>query len=133
MATIENELASADVRITAIRLLVYKEIKRFDSVFSLVDLGNRLPTLDKSTLFRTLRLFLDKKILHEINDGSGFKKYCLCHSFDVRHMSHVHFTCVSCGSTFCIKDVSVPQIQLPDSFRILDANYVLKGFCSKCK
>ena len=75
---IEQQLTDAGIRPTAVRLLVLRAIaERDEGVFSLQDLSDRLPTMDKSSLFRTLTLFADKQLLHPIDDGSGMQKYCI--------------------------------------------------------
>ena len=74
----EQTLKQAGVRVTAVRLLVWRTIlKEYAGVFSLADLEDKLPTVDKSTLFRTLTLLSDNHLLDTIDDGSGSQKYCL--------------------------------------------------------
>ena len=132
MRTVEDILTEAEIQLTAIRILIYKEIVNFDGVFTLADIEQRILTLDKSTIFRTLSLFLKKNLLHEVDDGSGSKKYCLCQCGSKNHKSHVHFTCLSCHKTYCIKDISIQQVTLPVSYQVTDINYVLKGICPNC-
>lgn len=132
MKKAEDILTAAEIHLTAIRIMIYKEIMNYNGVFTLADIELRLLTLDKSTIFRTLSLFLKKNLLHEVDDGSGSKKYCLCQCGSENHNFHIHFTCLSCHKTYCIKDIPIQQVQLPKSFRIADANYVLRGFCPDC-
>lgn len=42
------------------------------------ELEDALESVDKSTVFRTLSLFAARHLLHEIEDGSGSTKYCIC-------------------------------------------------------
>ena len=78
MQDIERILTDADVKPTAIRMMVMKEIIAIGHTFTLSDMEIRLETVDRSTLFRTLTLFLDHKLLHEVDNGSGSKIYCRC-------------------------------------------------------
>ena len=79
-------------------------------------------------------LFKKKELLHEIDDGSGAVKYCLCECEDeTHHQHHVHITCTICKRTFCLKKVNVPLVSIPKEFEIEEINYVVKGVCSKCQ
>ena len=53
----EQVLQQAGIRITAVRLMVWRQVRHgFADAFSLADLEAALPTVDRSTLFRTLTL-----------------------------------------------------------------------------
>lgn len=130
----EQVFEKAGIRVTAIRLLIWREIRRsFAGAFSLSDLEDALPTLDKSTLFRTLTLLSEAHLLHDIDDGSGSHKFCVCHHDDTLHCTgHVHLTCRVCHRTFCLTDVRIPSVALPEGFVPEDAEYIVKGVCSEC-
>ncbi|MBQ9466639.1 MAG: transcriptional repressor [Muribaculaceae bacterium] len=130
----EKTLQQAGIRVTAVRLLIWREVRqRFTDAFSLADLEQALPTVDRSTLFRTLTLLVEAHLLHDIDDGSGSQKYCVCPMADTRHCGgHVHVTCTNCHRTFCLTDVPIPEVPLPAGFRPLEAEYVVKGLCPLC-
>ena len=113
MEDVERILTEAGVKPTAIRMMVMKEIIAVGHTFTLSDMEFRLETVDKSTLFRTLTLFLEHKLLHEVDNGSGSKIYCRCECRNA-HTSHIHFTCTSCGKTFCIKYIYTSSIPHPE-------------------
>lgn len=127
-------LAQRKVKPTAIRLMVLKELARADRAYSLLDLEDRLVTVDKSTLFRTLTLFLGHHLIHAIDDGSGSLKYALCSNecnCEVDDL-HTHFYCEACHRTFCLKQIHIPHVTLPRGFTMHSINYVIKGLCSDC-
>jgi Fur family ferric uptake transcriptional regulator len=130
----EQSLDNAGIRVTANRLLIWRTVRHhFDGAFSLADLEAALPTIDRSTLFRTLTLLSDAHPLHDIDDGSGSQKYCVCHVDDTRHcMGHVHITCQECHHTFCLTNVKIPPVALPEGFMPIETEYVVKGICSEC-
>ena len=134
MNDIEKTLTDAGVRVTAVRLMVWREIhSRFTDAFALADLEDALPTVDRSTLFRTLTTLVDAHLLHDIDDGSGSQKYCVCPMCDTRHCGgHVHVTCTSCHRTFCLTNVPIPEVPLPAGFVPEQAEYVIKGLCPHC-
>ena len=45
---------------------------------------------------------------------------------------HTHFFCEQCRRTFCLKQIQVPVVPLPDGFKLNSINYVLKGLCPEC-
>ena len=114
----EQTLEKAGIRITAVRLLIWREIRNsFQGAFSLSDIEDALPTVDKSTIFRTLLLFKESHLLHDIDDGSGSHKYCVCRI---------------CHRTFCLPDVRIPQVALPAGFEPEETEYLVKGVCPSC-
>ena len=58
MKEAEHILSASGIRPTAIRQIVLKEIATYQHAFTLADMEQRLTTLDRSTLFRTLTLFV---------------------------------------------------------------------------
>ncbi|MBQ4377464.1 MAG: transcriptional repressor [Bacteroidales bacterium] len=130
----ESRLADAGIRVTAIRLLVLKSILDDESgIFSLADLSERIGTMDTSTLFRTLTLFAEHHLVHEVDDGSGMQKYCVCHCDDLHHHTgHIHLTCTRCHKTVCLRDVPIPSVPLPSGFVAEESEYIVKGLCQSC-
>ena len=129
----EHILQESGIRPTAIRLMVLREIIAYDHTFTLADMEHRMETLDRSTLFRTLMLFVEHKLLHESDNGNGSKLFCRCEcAHGHHHTPHVHFTCTSCGETFCIKDIDVPRISYPEGYEVEEVNVVVKGICPRC-
>lgn len=134
-STYESILLEAGIRITAVRLLVLKTVteQMHGGAFSLQDVMEKMVTADNSSVFRTLTLLAEKRLLHTIDDGSGMQKYCLCTcpGHDHRH-GHVHFTCTSCQKTICLTDMPIPHIALPEGFEARDMEFIVKGLCPKC-
>ncbi len=131
MEQIENMLAGAGIKPTAIRIMVMREIIAYNHPFTLADMEGRLATVDKSTLFRTLTLFLERKLLHDVDNGSGSRIYCKCECASM-HTSHIHFTCTLCGQTFCIKDIDTSIVPHPEGFVVKESSLVMKGLCPEC-
>lgn len=130
----ERLLERHEIKPTSSRILVVKAMEAFPDTFSLSDLETELESVDKSTIFRVLTLFAQHSLIHEIDDGSGSTKYCLCHNThpcDVDEL-HCHFYCESCHKTFCLSNIHVPPIHLPAGFKAGYATYVLKGTCPDC-
>ena len=129
-----QKLSQRDIKPTALRLLILKAMMQFERAFSLLDLETYLDTVDKSTLSRTITLFLKHHLIHSIDDGSGSLKYAVCGSECNCGIGdlHVHFYCTSCQRTFCLKGIHIPPVTLPRNFTLESINYVMKGLCDHC-
>lgn len=136
----EELLSQRDIKPTAVRILVFGALLKADCAVSLSDLEARLVTVDKSSIFRTLTLFLSHHLVHTVEDGSGMLKYALCppscHCGEAGHVGlsdlHTHFRCERCCRTFCLRGLPVPSVPLPEGFTLTSANYVLVGLCPEC-
>lgn len=129
-----NIFEKAEIKPTSVRILVLKAMQKFNNTFSLRDLEDELQTVDKSTIFRTITLFLEHHLIHGLEDGSGSMKYCLCQNngeCTVEEL-HCHFSCNKCGKTYCLDESAVPVAEIPTGFIVQSINYLLKGTCPKC-
>ncbi len=131
---VENILTSKGIKPTPNRILVMKELMKSSHPVNLADLDIALNTIDKASIFRVLEFFAEKEIIHVIEDGSRSLKYELCHSGNHHSVNdqHVHFYCEKCGTVFCFDNITVPHVDIPESFRIKSVNFMLKGLCPKC-
>ena len=129
-----EKLEKREIKPTAMRLLILKAMTRFTRAFSLLDLETELDIVDKSTIFRTITLFLDHHLIHVIDDGSGSLKYSVCSNECTCSIDdlHAHFYCRNCHKTFCLRKIHVPTVALPGDFTLESINYVLKGLCAEC-
>lgn len=119
---------------TPTRIMIYKSLESSHLPLSLSDIETILDTVDKSTISRTLSLFKEKHLVHSINDGSGSVKYELCNEpgKNLHDDLHVHFRCEKCGTTRCLEDVKIPEVQLPEGYYAHEKNYILTGICADC-
>lgn len=129
-----QRLEKKQIKPTAVRILVLRTLMESSYALSLSELEEQLVTVDKSTIFRTLNLFLAHHLVHEMEDGSGSSKYEVCENEDSCSIEdmHVHFYCERCHRTFCFKNIQIPLISLPENFRMQSVNYMIKGICDNC-
>lgn len=130
----QDKLENRDIKPTSLRLLILKTMMQENRAVSILDLENRLDTVDKSTISRTLSLFLSHHLIHSIDDGSGSLKYAVCGNSCTCSVEdlHSHFYCTSCHKTYCLEGIDVPVVKLPVGFSLQSINYVLKGICQDC-
>lgn len=131
---LEIRLKSTAIRPTAMRLLVLEKLTEQQTAVSLSEMEAGFEQVDRVTLYRTLKTFEEKGLVHQIIDGGGLTKYALCQEDCTCAMEdlHVHFYCNSCKETYCLPKVKVPGIQLPNRFRLEEVNMVVKGACDQC-
>ena len=127
-------LEEHNIKPTANRLIVLRTLDGAGRPMSLTELENKILTIDKSGIFRTLSLFREQHLVHVIEDGGDGVRYELCHSHDddVDDDLHVHFYCEQCHQTYCLDHIPVPGIDLPAGFIMSSVNYMVKGICPHC-
>ncbi|MBR8536664.1 transcriptional repressor [Carboxylicivirga sediminis] len=130
----EQQLINKKVKPTAMRLLVLEILNKELNAISLSDLVAKFEYAEKSTLFRTLKTFEEKRLIHRIDDGSGIVKYALCNNEcdDIHEDEHIHFVCTQCKNTICLNEVKLPTIELPNNFTLKNLQITAKGICNKC-
>ena len=127
-------LEEHDIKPTANRITVVEALDTSMQPQSLAELERRIQTIDKSNIFRALTLFHERRIVHTIEGGNDGTRYELCHSHSHEHDDdqHPHFYCEVCHQTYCLDGLEVPQLCLPQGFKMHSANYMIKGICPHC-
>ena len=46
---------------------------------------------------------------------------------------HVHFFCERCRRTYCLENIAIPEVALPEGFEQCSVNFMVKGICPQCK
>lgn len=123
------------VKPTSNRILVLDALLKAKRPISLGELETMIETIDKSSIFRVLTLFLEHDIAHGIEDGSGSLKYEVCGGQEGHSLAdqHVHFYCESCGTTYCFESTHIPLAPVPEGFKPRFINYMIKGLCPNCE
>lgn len=129
-----HKLHLRGIKPTAMRLLILRAMLDTHRAVSQHDLEETLQTVDKSTIFRTVMLFMEHHLVHAVDDGSGALKYAVCSDDCTCSVSdqHVHFYCEGCHRAFCFRQQAVPVVEAPEGFVLHGVNYVLKGLCPAC-
>lgn len=128
-------LKSHSLRITPFRQQVLQLFVDHNFAISSKKIQDELVDADRITVYRTLKSFVDKGLVHEAFDGTDTPKYALCEELCdeySHHDQHVHFHCNNCDETYCVEEVEVPYITTPKGFEVKSTNIVLNGKCSNC-
>ena len=83
---------------------------------------------DRATIYRTLKVFRDKGIIHPVVTENEMTRYVLKKEPE----DHIHFKCESCGNVFCLTQVPVTNINLPDGFVKKEVSFLITGMCPQC-
>ncbi|TAF95937.1 MAG: transcriptional repressor [Cytophagia bacterium] len=128
-------LKTYDLRHTGCREAILMAFYEQPTALSHGHLEELLPNLyDRVTIYRTLKTFVEKGIVHKVLDEDGIR-YALCKtacSHQHHHHDHVHFKCVACGQTTCLETIVIPQIALPNGYKSQEINLLVQGTCLSC-
>lgn len=93
------------------------------------DLVRKLPTLSKTTIYNTLKLFVDQGVVRMLTiDGKNA-------NFDGDTSEHAHFFCFGCEKIYDIpqsKTNCKQEISLPGGFKAEQTELYYKGYCPAC-
>ncbi len=90
------------------------------------------PTVSKATVYRTLALLKESKILEEQDFGDGKKLYERAQG----RKHHDHLICIKCGKILEFENEAIERLQdaqaKKNRFRIVYHSLKLFGFCQSC-
>ena len=132
----EELLRAQGLRVTDFRLAVLKIFEQHSTALSSEEIERQLKDFDRITLYRTLKSFREKGIIHEIVMPDGAKTMALCaeechHADHEHHHEHVHFKCKVCENIFCLDIDRYPQLNLP-GFEVDQMEIQVFGTCQAC-
>ncbi len=91
------------------------------------ELHPRIPNLSRATVYNTINLFLEKKIVIPVQVDGAEARY------DLSEPHHAHFHCHVCQKIY---DISASEISIPDilkDFDVQEAQLHFKGICPNCR
>lgn len=133
----EEILEKHDLKKTKPRLSVLGVLSTRRSATSQPDLEEVLGNeVDRVTLYRTLKTFEEKGLIHKVIDSHGTANYALCGSAcseHEHHDNHVHFNCTACFNVYCFDQLHVPDLKMPAGFTVGTVNLIVYGICADCE
>ena len=92
------------------------------------DIVNEIPTLSKTTVYNTMKLFTEKGLVMELTIDSEESH------FDIDKHPHSHFECIKCKRIYDIEDICEKfDTETIDGHRVLQQHVYLKGICKHCQ
>lgn len=130
-------LTRKKMRKTPFREKVLEIFLANDQAVSVSDIENHLGAHDRVTLYRTIKSFMEKGVIHEIVMPGDVRKLALCSMTcdggeGHREHKHIHFQCKSCEEVFCIEVDELPEIEL-NNFMVEEVEVQMRGLCRACQ
>ncbi|WP_236777800.1 Fur family transcriptional regulator [Anoxybacter fermentans] len=134
----EQRMTEANFKLTSQRRLILRvlleninEHLSAEEVYQLV--RERNPRVGLATVYRTLELFCELGILHELNFDNNCRRYEL----EQGDYHHHHLICLKCGkiiefSDYILKDLE-GYIDREYNFDVVDHRIKFYGYCSDCR
>lgn len=127
----KHHLKKTDQRLDVLDILFSKKEATSQPALESV-LGEQI---NRVTLYRILKTFEEKGIIHRIIDLNGTANYAPCSSACTEHEhhdEHVHFHCTNCHKLYCLNDIHIPGFQMPAGFKPTAINLLISGTCRSC-
>ncbi len=130
----ENLLKEKKISNTPFRKEVLSIFTKYSNAIPLSIIEKELKKYNRITLYRTIKIFIEKGIIHEITLSGEESNYAICQEEcdTIRHHhQHIHFKCNGCGIIFCVEVDKFPTIRLPE-YKIDQLEIQATGLCKKC-
>ena len=127
------------IKATPFRKEVLAIFQMNDHAITVTQIEDALAKHDRITLYRTIKTFIEKGLIHEIVMPGDIKKLALCNDCNLEHQhdhphahqhNHVHFHCEKCDEVICV-DNEMPIVSLK-GFKIDSLEIQAHGTCPKC-
>jgi Fur family ferric uptake transcriptional regulator len=90
-------------------------------------------SIDRVTVYRTLKAFEDLGVIHRVIATDGSSNYALSQADNKTNANqHLHFNCIKCHGVFCLDDQQVPAVSLPAAYEVHALTMTVVGICKKC-
>ncbi|EHT8062876.1 transcriptional repressor, partial [Staphylococcus pseudintermedius] len=95
----------------------------------------KAPEIGLATVYRTLELLADLKVVDKVSFGDGVSRFDL-RKEGSKHFHH-HLVCMECGRVDEIEEDLLPQVEErvenEYNFKILDHRLTFHGICETCQ
>ena len=129
-----NLLKNKKLSETPFRKEVLAIFTKYNNAIPLSVIEKELHKFNRITLYRTIKIFIEKGIIHEISLNGNISNFALCKEecdTNAHYHQHIHFKCNSCEIVFCVEVDKFPTIKLPE-YIIEQLEIQATGLCQKC-
>ncbi len=122
-------LQSKKIKLTKQREKVLNVLNNASKPLSLDEIENKCSGVDFSSIYRTIKLLIEKEIVKEHYFGGRKARYFL-----MLDQNHNHFIkCIRCGKIEELKNICViEEVSKKTSFKVIDHYMEFTGLCPKC-
>jgi Fur family ferric uptake transcriptional regulator len=129
-------LREQGMRVTPQREIILTALHDFDDHASAEEIFRRAQkvssAIDISTVYRTLELLQDMKMLAVVDGADGQRRYALKHSHD----EHAHLVCSDCGGVMAVDPGPLLELaralRQQHGFALAIDHVTLTGHCPAC-
>lgn len=137
---VKEKMHSSNYKLTPQRELVLRVLMEnehnhlnADDIYLLVK--EIAPDLGLATVYRTLELLSDLKIVQKLHFGDSVTRYEFSSADDSHH--HHHLICIKCGKVEEINEDWLgfieEKVEKEYDFEIIDHRLIFQGFCKECR
>ncbi len=127
-----NGLRGQGFKITSPRYRVIERVAERDDNFTAEELALELASVGRATVYRTLKLLVDRGLVCRVVLGDG--SVCYRASNEAHHH---HLVCVSCGATedVHLEDVEdvLARVRTATDYELVGHRLEVYGFCPRCQ
>ncbi|MBL4861630.1 MAG: transcriptional repressor [Crocinitomicaceae bacterium] len=130
----ENLLRNKKLSETPFRKEVLAILSKYSNAIPLSRIERELKNYNRITLYRTIKTFIDKGVIHEITISGEESNFAVCKEECgvAKHQhQHIHFKCDKCDIVFCVEMDKYPTITIPD-YTISQLEIQASGLCKEC-
>ena len=137
---IKKHLQTASYKLTpqreaTVRVLLEHEEDHLSAEDVYLLVKEKSPEIGLATVYRTLELLTELKIVDKINFGDGVSRYDLRHE-GATHFHH-HLICTECGAVdeveeYLLSDVE-KAVETTWKFQVKDHRLTFYGICHRCQ
>ncbi|MCH6268389.1 MULTISPECIES: Fur family transcriptional regulator [Neobacillus] len=137
---IKKQLHSASYKLTpqreaTVRVLLENEEDHLSAEDVYLLVKEKSPEIGLATVYRTLELLTELKIVDKINFGDGVSRYDLRQE-GAAHFHH-HLVCIECGAVSEIQEDLLEDVEAVVekrwNFKIKDHRLTFHGICHRCQ
>lgn len=137
MSPMENMIKNHGLRVTEQRLQLVTIFQKADKALNYKELSALLPkSFDRVTIYRNLKSFEEKGLVHAIPNADGDLHYALCRHHGSKehshHESHAHFHCSNCHKIECLDGKINFHPEIPSGYQVDNFRLMLNGLCDSC-
>ena len=137
---VKQQLQQSSYKLTpqreaTVRVLIENEKDHLSAEDVYLKVKDKAPEIGLATVYRTLELLAELKVVDKINPGDGVAR-CDLRKEGAKHFHH-HLVCMECGRVDEIHEDLLPKVEerveSEYQFKILDHRLTFHGICSECQ
>ena len=137
---VKQQLHKASNKLTpqrqaTVRVLLENEADHLSAEDVYLKVKDKAPEIGLATVYRTLELLAELKVVDKINFGDGVARFDL-RKEGAKHFHH-HMVCMECGAVDEIEEDLLEdverRVEKEFNFKILDHRLTFHGVCHRCR